>query len=331
MPLGDEIAVLEGLPDAYSQMNVLDASAGANYSGGSSFAPGLPLLPSSAGLAGDLPNAYDQMNVLDASAGGNYSGGSSFAPGLPLLPSNAGLADSDLAERYGIAAGTLRPVAQVIDASGGANYSGGSSFAPGLPLLPSSAGLADHYDGKPLEDIDWYWGSTMGVDDGNAYGVTGVLDASAGANYSGGSSFAPGLPLLPSSVGLAGLDAVSDDAFKKLLRGRPQMQQAFQRVASKQPLMKTKLKVARLQQKMAQGGMPREVYERVKQALITCRAELDKQRAVRANVAALAPANIAARSIALPSNVAARALGPASAAASALGRRSLRVSRGLFR
>jgi hypothetical protein len=33
------------------RMNVLDASGGANYSGGASFSPGLPLLPSRAGLA----------------------------------------------------------------------------------------------------------------------------------------------------------------------------------------------------------------------------------------------------------------------------------------
>jgi hypothetical protein len=35
-----------------------------------------------------------------------------------------------------------------------------------------------------------------------------VLDASEGANYSGGSSYAPSLPLLPSSVGLAGMEGL---------------------------------------------------------------------------------------------------------------------------
>jgi hypothetical protein len=37
-----------------------------------------------------------------------------------------------------------------------------------------------------------------------------VIDASEGSNYSGGSSFVPRLPLLPSSAGLAGLGAVGD-------------------------------------------------------------------------------------------------------------------------
>jgi len=40
-----------------------------------------------------------------------------------------------------------------------------------------------------------------------------VIDASEGANYAGGSSYAAGLPLMPSSVGLAGLDAVGDLAW----------------------------------------------------------------------------------------------------------------------
>jgi hypothetical protein len=288
MPLSDEIAVLDGLddlPNYYASRDILDASAGANYSGGSSYAPGLPLLPSNSGLA-DLPSYYASRDILDASAGANYSGGSSYAPGLPLLPSNAGLAgfaDEDLAA-YGIQAGVLKPQRNVLDASEGANYSGGSSYAPGLPLLPSNAGLAEHYDGKPLDRMDDYWGSTMGVMQ-NAYSTGDVLDASEGANYSGGSSYAPGLPLLPSSAGLAGLDAVSDRAFRPMLRS-PGLRQAFQRVASKQALDNTKVKLNRLQQiaNGAKGPISRETYMRVKQALIKCQQELNAQRKVRANI-----------------------------------------------
>jgi hypothetical protein len=288
--LGDEIAVLDGLdaiPPAYSMTGVLDASAGANYSGGSSYAPGLPLLPSNAGLAGywgddqDLVNAYSRLNVIDASSGANYSGGSSYAPGLPLLPSNAGLADADDDLRgYGIAAGVLPPRTGVLDASDGGNYSGGSSYAPGLPLLPSNAGLAGTYDGKPLEDMDWYWGSTMGVDN-NAYSRTNVLDASAGANYSGGSSYAPGLPLLPSSAGLAGLDAVSDKLFMSKLS--PRTGAAFRRMAGAQAIRATKSNALQLS-KMLQKPVSREQYDRIKQAYVKCMQTLNKQRGVRAKV-----------------------------------------------
>jgi hypothetical protein len=40
------------MPGVLARSNVLDASEGGNYSGGSNYAPGLPLLPSSSGLAG---------------------------------------------------------------------------------------------------------------------------------------------------------------------------------------------------------------------------------------------------------------------------------------
>jgi hypothetical protein len=290
--LGDEIAVLDGLdehfiPAAYSMQNVLDASAGANYSGGSSFAPGLPLLPSNAGLAGldgvNIPNAYSMQNVLDASAGGNYSGGSSFAPGLPLLPSNAGLAstDDDLLSYYQDIQKGAYNAGQVIDASAGANYSGGSSFAPGLPLLPSNAGLAGTYDGKPLDQMDHYWGSTMGVDQ-NAYDVQGVLDASGGANYSGGSSYAPGLPLLPSNAGLAGLDAVSDRGLT--LRISPARRNRFLQIAGKKALQATKANFARLKQ-IAQKPMTPAQKQQVQKAMRVCMGQLFKQRVARAQAA----------------------------------------------
>jgi hypothetical protein len=230
----------------------------------------------------DIPPEYSRRNVIDASSGANYSGGSSYAPGLPLLPSNAGLAsaDEDLARGYGIAAGVLPPRTGVIDASGGANYSGGSSYAPGLPLLPSNAGLAGTYEGKPLEDADWYWGSTMGVDK-SAYSRSGVLDASAGANYSGGSSYAPGLPLLPSNAGLAGLDAVSDKAFIRRLP--PQAASAFKKVAGSQALQANKKNAVKLS-KMLQKPIPAETYARVKQSLIKCMQTLNRQRSIRANI-----------------------------------------------
>lgn len=120
------IAVLDGINPS--------ASSGGNYSGGSSWAPNFPLMPSSEGLAGYLDafegGAYDIARVNpSASSGGNYSGGSSWAPNFPTMPSSEGLANYEIT--------SVNP-----SASGGANYSGGSSWAPGFPLMPSSEGLA---------------------------------------------------------------------------------------------------------------------------------------------------------------------------------------------
>jgi hypothetical protein len=255
MSLNEQIAVLDGVmaldpndgrigqhratatqyarriaPGVLARSGVLDASAGANYSGGSSYAPGLPLMPSSVGLAGfgSMPGVLPpRIGVIDASGGANYSGGSSYAPGLPLLPSNAGLADgygraglgsgeygrAGLGGEYGRAglgrlAGSnadadLLMVAETMEirrtpapAPTPATYK-----APMLPLDPN--------DGR----IGQFRATATQYARQIAPGVlsrSGVIDASAGANYSGGSSYAPGLPLLPSSVGLAGLDAVPD-------------------------------------------------------------------------------------------------------------------------
>jgi len=54
MPLSEEIAVLDGfdgIPNEYNAGPQFDLTAGANYSGGSSWNPVMPLTPSNAGLA----------------------------------------------------------------------------------------------------------------------------------------------------------------------------------------------------------------------------------------------------------------------------------------
>jgi hypothetical protein len=123
----DVIAVLDGINPS--------GSAGANYSGGSSWYAGAPTMPSSEGLAGYLEAFRTPGFVVNpsGSAGANYSGGSSWYAGAPTMPSSEGLA-------------SLEPqgyeITRVPSASGGANYSGGSSWAPGFPLYPSSQGLA---------------------------------------------------------------------------------------------------------------------------------------------------------------------------------------------
>lgn len=112
--LGDEIAVLDGLdghfgtgrsspsryvaPFSTVRRNVIDPSEGGTYGGGSSWAPGMPVMPSAVGLAdADLQSIASgvlppRMNVIDPSGGALFTGGSSWTGGMPLTPSNAGLA-----------------------------------------------------------------------------------------------------------------------------------------------------------------------------------------------------------------------------------------------
>jgi hypothetical protein len=223
--LGEEIAVLDGLslaPGTLPPIVTIDPSGGANYTGGSDYSPGFPLLPSSAGLAGMSAVDMDivqQMNVLsrksfDPSDGGNRAGGSDYSPGLPLLPSSSGLSGSS----------SIR--ADVIDASDGGNYSGGSSFAPRLPLLPSSAGLADL--SAAYADLVSRWGGVLPP-------RTNVVDPNGG-NYTGGNAYSPFVPMLPSSSGLAGLDAVPDKVLTR--RVSPMHRENFVRGAGQTTLMK---------------------------------------------------------------------------------------------
>src|SRR3989304_3020104 len=145
------------------------------------------------GLDGNMISVYDQIN---ASNGANYSGGSSYPEnnGIPLMTSSIGLAgsDNDLLYAY-----------DQINASNGANYSGGSSYPENnaIPLMTSSVGLASM---RGFADADLLaYANGVGQIPNTLPERMDVLDASGGANYSGGSSYAPGLPLLPSSAGLA--------------------------------------------------------------------------------------------------------------------------------
>jgi hypothetical protein len=193
--LGEEIAVLDGLDD----LGTLDGQSGYR----------------------------SRVNVLDPTEGANYTGGSDWSPGMPLVMSNAGLADADLAA-FAVQTGMPRPAGEqrprfnVLDPSEGADYTGGSNWTAGMPLVLSNAGLAEDrysdgtYDGMPLSaDFDEHYGSTMDTLEGNFSSRVNVLDPTEGANYTGGSDWTPGMPLVMSNAGLAGLDAVSDDALRK--------------------------------------------------------------------------------------------------------------------
>ena len=146
--------VFNTIPNTYSMQNAINASGGANWSGGSAYPEenAIPLMTSTIGLAAadsdlmglsaamdakrtsaaqrsnmpDMPMGYSVHGVINASNGANYSGGSTYPEdnAIPLMTSTIGLAG------FG-----------VINASGGANYSGGSNWEPGLPLLTSTVGL----------------------------------------------------------------------------------------------------------------------------------------------------------------------------------------------
>jgi hypothetical protein len=235
--LGEQIAVLDGLDaldpsdgrlgqrrasvtqyarpimrGVIARSGMVSAAGGQNYGGGSSYAPRLPLMPSSIGLADAddiIRGGYGRAGLGAAFIHGGYG-----RAGLGMTNSSA---DEDLAgaaeavevarnmstsdgrigqtraqvDEYGkaIMPGVLAR-SNVIDPSEGANYSGGSDYYRGAPLMPSSVGLANIPNVLPTRRH--------------------VVDYSGGALYSGGSSYAPGLPLMPSSAGLAVLDGLSD-------------------------------------------------------------------------------------------------------------------------
>lgn len=259
--LGEQIAVLDGLaaldpndgrigqeqarvdqygrpimPGVLARRNVIDPSEGANYTGGSSSAPMVPLMPSSVGLAGLGQNIPPQVyagaaapfvapylrrlpgmgnipgvlptrqHVIDYSGGAQYSGGSSWVPGLPLTPSSAGLADSFIKGGYG-RAGLGAPFIQGGYGRAGLGQTAAyvdEDLASAMEAVETERQLdpGDGRIGQRRAQVDEYGKPIMpGV-----LARSNVLDASEGANYSGGSSAAPGLPLMPSSIGLAGLD-----------------------------------------------------------------------------------------------------------------------------
>jgi hypothetical protein len=271
MSLGEQIAVLDGLaafnpedgrigqrrasvaqyaqpklPGVLRRTDVLDASEGANYSGGSSYAPRLPLLPSSIGLA-NIPNVLpERRHVIDYSGGANYSGGSDWVPGLPMLPSSAGLADSFIRGGYG-RAGLGAPFI-----AGGYGRAGlgetGSAVDEDLAAAAEAVATERHFSaadgriGQMRAQVDEYGQPVIpGV-----LARSDVLDASEGGNYSGGSSYAPRLPLLPSSVGLAGLDGALAElqSYDDLDGVRLPLPKAITRVAGRTAVKTIKRKAA---------------------------------------------------------------------------------------
>jgi hypothetical protein len=163
---------------------------------------------------------------------------------MPLTPTQAGLAsvpDLDLAQVYSKGMRSLKSIPSdynpgpQISPTAGANMTGGSSWDPNMPLTPTQAGLSGTYEGHKLTEIEKYYGSTLTAGPA-AYDVGRQLDPTAGANYKGGSSWDPTMPLTPSNAGLAELSAVEpmDGIADKIFKSKLYTSQipVFKRLAS---------------------------------------------------------------------------------------------------
>lgn len=286
------------MPGVQMRRNVLDASEGANYSGGSTYAPGLPLMPSSVGLAGfgNIPGTLPmKRHVVDPSGGANYTGGASYAPRVPLLVSSAGLAQAAnaplVAGGYGSAGLGQNPNAPTVAGGYGA---AGLGNALGSYTDQDLAGAFNGFEAtRALDPADGRIGQTPAQTNQYAKplmpGVQvrrNVIDASVGANYSGGSSYAPGLPLMPSSVGLAGMglaamDEVGDLAFMRKLgkiRGK-----VFLKGASRSKIRQLKGRIRSAQARMGRASKPVARMKAARDAQMAA-MQLQSARSARAAV-----------------------------------------------
>lgn len=320
--LGEQIAVLDGLsaldpndgrlgqqrarvdeyaravmPGVLSRMNVLDASGGGNYSGGGAYVPGLPLLPSTVGLAGlrgfrglrGVPSVLpNKMNVIDPGGGALYTGGSSWTPGMPLIASSSGLAAAIIDGGYG-RAGLGAPLI-----NGGYGRAGLGTTLTAVD--EDLAGAAEAMEvGRKIDANDGRLGQRPAAVDEYGRPImpgvlarSNVLDPSEGANYSGGSSYAPGVPLIASTIGLAGLagrirdlDGLADDAI-----GMPP---ALKKVAGRARVAQLKGKVQAIAKNAARMSPNQKAQARV--AINKIGNDLNTVRKIRTIVAQRTMAN----------------------------------------
>lgn len=224
--------------------NMIQASNGANYAGGSSWYPGAPTMPAQVGLADGygkdgLGDGYGRAGLGDGYGRAGLGGGCA----------GCGSADADLSSAFD-AYDNVTKRRNVIDPSAGANYGGGSSFSPGMPLVTSTIGLADMEPGMdPGLDADLvnYMNATNPALPNVSYRKN-VIDPSDGM-YSGGSSFAPGMPLLVSSAGLAELSLVDRlDGANSFPQLAADARALFDKLAGRNVLLglRAKMKMARV-------------------------------------------------------------------------------------
>jgi hypothetical protein len=197
----------------------------------------------------------------------------------------------------------------VIDPSEGADYTGGSNWTAGMPLVLSNAGLAADnyadgtYDGMPLSaDFDEHYGSTMDTLEGNFNSTEGyttrqnVLDPTEGANYTGGSDWTPGMPLVMSNAGLAALDAVPDSVFKALSKrvAPGGSVPGIMRVAGQNPLRQARRMVDAAVSSLTRPGISAAQRSTLRAQLDATLSTLSKIRMARGNLIKNASPTIAA-------------------------------------
>lgn len=285
-------------PGVLQKLNMIQASNGGNYAGGSSWYPGAPTMPASVGLA----DGYGRAGLGDGYGRAGLGDGYGRA-GLGGCTSCAGsMADADLSAAFEAYApspddadgriGQTRAFPNeyarsggpgvliknnMIQASGGANYMGGSSFAPEMPFMTSSIGLAGDADMAADPELAAYMNATSSEYPNVTY-RNNVVDPSGGANYSGGSSFAPGMPLLVSSSGLAelrGFDALdTEDRFPMLARDAYPL---FHQIAGKKVVkdLREKFRVAKARKhfgNMAMYARQFAIARRIRRAVRNARS-----------------------------------------------------------
>jgi hypothetical protein len=178
----------------------------------------------------------------------------------------------------------------------------------GVPRSPvSMAGLADEYadgtyDGMSLsENFDEVYGSTMDTLEGSFNKIRGyetrtnVIDPTEGANYTGGSDWTPGMPLVMSNAGLAAFDAVPDQLFKALSRkvvSAPRVV-GLLRGAGQSPLRQARMNVNAAVSKLTRPGVSPAQKVMLKAQLNASLNELAKIRAARGAVIRKASPKIA--------------------------------------
>jgi len=286
-------------PGTLAKENMIQASNGANYAGGSSWYPGAPTMPASVGLA-SMGDGYGRAG-LGRLADGYGRAGLGDGYGRAGLGGCAGCggADADLSSAFEAYDSVVRQTQpgvlvrdNVVDYSGGANYGGGSSFYPGGPTMPSSVGLAD----ADMDPVLLAYMNAENPDLPNTTFRNNVIDPSGGANYTGGSSFAPGSPLLVSSAGLAELrsiDALDQRNTFPMLSADART--LFQQLAGRDVLRKlhASVKSARAQKN---GTLPQTLRQfaiarRIRRAVAMARGVVN--RAVLNNIAMQVAAQVA--------------------------------------
>ena len=185
-----------------------------------------------------------------------------------MLPSSAGLADDFIQGGYGRAGLGAPFIAGGYGRAGlGQTGTAVDEDLAGAAEAVETARMLDPEDGRigqQRAQVDEYGKPIMpGV-----LARSNVIDPSEGANYTGGSDYAPGIPLLVSSIGLAGLEqpAMSNAMkrqIKKCMRLKKRLMMQAQRVQMARTPGKRAAAMRRTQKTAMQLGQAQAVVQRV--------------------------------------------------------------------